>query len=219
MALAHSYSAIDMYKKCPKQYYHLRIAKTHKSQPNEYSVYGERAHKSLENRLLKDQPLPEHLKPQDKLITMIQNRAVGHTLYGEQQLALTVDLHPTEWFAKDVWMRAILDVAVIGQKNAWVGDWKTGKVKDSPLQLMLFALFVFEHHPTVESVNTTFLWLKSDSVTSATYQRGEKAALWSEVCEEIEQIEASVKHDNWPAKPSGLCRYCAVKNTCEFARS
>ena len=41
--------------------------------------------------------------------------------------------------------------------------------------------------------------------------------LWVKLLSKTERINQSLTNNNWPPKPSGLCRFCPAKNICEFS--
>jgi hypothetical protein len=99
-----------------------------------------------------------------------------------------------------------------------VMDWKTGKRKTDQFQMELFAAQVFKHYPEVTTVKTSLVWLKTFEIDTETYLRGDVNAIWAEVMKRIQRIHTSLEHDNWPAKPSGLCRFCPARHDCDSAR-
>jgi CRISPR/Cas system-associated exonuclease Cas4 (RecB family) len=50
-----------------------------------------------------------------------------------------------------------------------------------------------------------------------TYKREHIDDMWTRLLTRINRVEKSLETDVWPAKPSGLCRYCPCKDFCEFA--
>ena len=215
--LSHSFSAIKMYENCPKRYYHQRVLKEVKDQGGEATIWGERVHKFLEDRLAKATELPQEVARYDPLCQSIVKLAIGGELLVEQQLTLNVALEPTSWFSKDAWMRSIVDVLVIRGDEAIMFDWKTGKRRPDFSQLELFALQVFKHYPEVKRVRTAFVWLKDLSMDHETYTRDNEPELWARLMNKVVRIEKSLETDTWPAKPSGLCNWCPCKNFCEYA--
>ena len=93
--LSHSFSAIKMYENCPKRYYHQRVLKEVKDQGGEATIWGERVHKFLEDRLAKATELPQEVARYDPLCQSIVKLAIGGELLVEQQLTLNVALEPT----------------------------------------------------------------------------------------------------------------------------
>lgn len=218
MSLTHSFSSIKMYENCPKRYYHQRITKEVKDTGSDATKYGERVHADLEHRLIKAKPLSKETEPYEALCKSIEHMVGEGELYAEKQLCLNENLTPTGWWAKDAWLRSILDVLIIIDDKAIVMDWKTGKRRPDFTQLQMFALQVFKHFPQVTKVQSTFVWLKDMSLDSETFKQSQTNLLWADLLARIGRIQESQEHNNWPARPSGLCNWCPAKNICEFAR-
>ncbi len=216
MNLSHSYSALKLYENCPYRYYHQRIAKTVVDKGGEASQYGERVHKHLEDRLRDKVDLPQELKHVEPLVNSFENLSVGGDMFAELEMTLTKDLTPTSWWGEDAWMRSKLDVYIVKNNKSVVADWKTGKRRPDFFQLELFALQVFAHYQEVQSVTSSFVWIKDMAMDKQTFTRNDTPRLWDKVLGKVQRIEQSVTYKNWPAKPSGLCNYCPCKSFCEY---
>ena len=131
---------------------------------------------------------------------------------------LNENLTPTGWWDGDAWLRSKLDILVISGDMANVMDWKTGKRNADQFQMQLFAAQVFKHYPEVTRVKTSLVWLKDMTMDTETYYHSGVNTIWAEVMKRIQRINDSLEHDNWPAKPSGLCRYCPARHNCDYAR-
>ena len=133
-------------------------------------------------------------------------------------MALNKNFRPTKWMAKDVWVRGIIDLGVIGSKKALLLDWKTGKHRPDSNQLMLFAAFAFAYYPWLEHVTTGFIWLKDSKFDKQEFTKDQVTDIWNEFIPRVQRIEAAYDKDKWIAKPSGLCKnWCPVgKKLCEF---
>jgi CRISPR/Cas system-associated exonuclease Cas4 (RecB family) len=218
--LAHSYSALKMYENCPKRYYHQRITKEVKDTPGTATVYGERVHKQLEEYLKAPATgLPEESVALQPLCDTLRQQAKdGGMLLVEEEYTLTANITPTSWFAEDAWLRFKLDVLIIRNNNtAVVVDWKTGKRRPDFDQLEMFALAVFAHWPAVRKVKSMFIWTKENAIDQETYRIEHKDQMWTRLMTRINRVEKSLETDVWPAKPSGLCKFCPCKGFCEFA--
>jgi len=217
--LAHSYSALKMYENCPKNYYHQRIEKSVRDPGNAVTAYGERVHKSLELRLGEDAAtLNQEASRYEALCASIERLATGGVLTVEEEMTLNDSLKPTGWWDPDAWLRSKIDVLVRKGPEAIMFDWKTGKRRPDFDQLELFAVQVFKHYPEVQRIKTTFVWLKEMKMDSETFTRKQEAPIWEKILGKIKRIEGSAEHDNWPAKPSGLCGWCPCKSFCEYAK-
>jgi hypothetical protein len=66
-------------------------------------------------------------------------------------------------------------------------------------------------------VKTSLVWLKTMEMDTEIYSRINTNDLWQDILSRIQMIYKSLDNDNWPAKPSGLCRYCPARHDCDFA--
>jgi len=217
MRLSHSYSSIKLFENCPLRYYRQRITKDVVDEGGEASKYGERIHAFLENRL-KGSGLNAEIAQYEPLCLSVEKLAQQGELHIEKELVLTDNLTATGWWDADAWLRSKLDVLVIVGDEAVVMDWKTGKRNADQFQMQMFAAQVFKHYPEVQKVKTSLVWLKTMEMDTNTYKRSGMNAIWAEIMKRIQRIHSSLEHDNWPAKPSGLCRYCPCRHDCDYAR-
>lgn len=217
MKLSHSYSAIKLYENCPLRYYRQRVIKDVVDKGGEASIYGSRVHELLEKRLAENAELPKEVERYEPLCVSVEKTAQDGELHVEKELVLTENLTATGWWEPDAWLRSKLDILVLLGDNAIVMDWKTGKRRVDSFQMKMFAAQVFKHYPEVERVKTTLVWLKTMELDTDMYKREEANDLWAEIMSRIRRIHLSAENDNWPAKPSGLCRFCPARHDCDYA--
>jgi CRISPR/Cas system-associated exonuclease Cas4 (RecB family) len=216
--LSHSFSALKQYETCPKRYYHQRITKEVKDSVGEATLYGERVHKHLEDYLKTGAALPDDSVKLQPLCDTFRTSAGDGGFFVEQEYTLNKDLQETGWWDADAWLRFKLDVLVVRDNGtAIVADWKTGKRRPDFDQLEMFALAVFSFWPAVNKVTSVFVWTKENAMDKETYKREHIDDMWTRLLTRINRVEKSLETDVWPAKPSGLCRYCPCKDFCEFA--
>ena len=218
MRLSHSYSSIKLYENCPLRYFRQRVLKDVVDEGGEASKHGERVHEFLENRLKSNSLLPQEVAHYEPLCASVERISKGGELHIEKELVLSDNLTPTGWSDADAWIRSILDILVINGSMAIVMDWKTGKRKADQFQMQLFAAQVFKHFPEVTVVKTSLVWLKTMEIDTETYMRTHVNPIWADIMKRIQRIHSSLEHDNWPAKPSGLCPYCPARHDCDYAR-
>ena len=200
------------------RYFRQRIVKDVVDEGGEASKYGERVHAFLETRLKENTLLPQEVAHYESLCSAVERIAHNGELFVEKELVLTDNLTPTTWWEPDAWLRSKLDILVISGNMANVMDWKTGKRNADQFQMQLFAAQVFKHYPEVTRVKTSLVWLKDMTMDTETYYHSGVNTIWAEVMKRIQRINDSLEHDNWPAKPSGLCRYCPARHNCDYAR-
>jgi hypothetical protein len=210
-----SFSSMNTYYTCPKQYQLTYVKKVIPYQETEATKWGSEVHLALENYIGSGIALEEKFLPfkkwGDKVLSLPGEK------FMEQKMALTRNLDPTDFEADNAWCRGIIDVLVVDGKRAACYDWKTGKVRPDSDQLKLFAGYVFQHYPDVEVVKTAYVWLKFDQTTVETYRREDLPAIWEHFIAKAAKLEASYEKDKWIPKPSGLCRgWCGAGSNCEF---
>jgi hypothetical protein len=221
---------LSTFEQCEAKYDFLYVTRNVKDTDNEWTTFGTRVHEALEKAgrasvgtvvdqavdALSEEDYPVEVRPHLELVRRIV--AQPGTKYFEVQVAITKDFKQCEWFAPDVWMRGILDVLVVNGKRATVIDWKTGKVRDNPTQLQLFAALVFILFPEVEEVKTAFVWLQHGQITESLFQRRNATHLWNALLPRFKRVEDAVIVGVFKARPSNLCRWCAAKDVCKDAR-
>lgn len=214
--LTWSYSAIQMFKQCPHKYYRLRIKKDVTQPETEVLRYGTAVHKAAELYIRDGTPLGgsyEFLQgPLDKL------KAIPGKKYCELKLGLTADLEPCEFFAKDVWLRAVVDLVIKedGGKEARIIDYKTGKSARYAdiTQLDLMALVVFKHFPSVERIRAGLMFVVCDEFVKSSYTREDESVHWVKWFKDVSQLQAAIENDVWNKVPNFTCYGCPVTD-CE----
>jgi hypothetical protein len=209
-AFAWSYSKLKNFETCPKRHWHVDVARDVKEEESEQLSYGNALHKALAEAISGKAPLPKPFSLHQSWVDKVT--AGGNaTILVEQQLAITKDFGPTEWFGSDAWYRGIADVIKISGPAAVVLDWKTGKILEDGVQLALMAACVFAHHPEVQVIRTEFVWLKEDATTRADFNRQDMAKVWAGVLPRVQTLEAAHTGANFPPRPGNLCRrWCPV---------
>lgn len=216
--LAWSFSALNSYETCPWRYYLTKVTKEVKEPMTEVLREGQKAHKALELHVNGTKWLPDEYQAWVPLAEKF--KAAPGTKLTEYRVALNRDLRPVDYFAKDVWVRCVYDLAVTREKSVSVWDYKTGKRKEGFDQLKLFAASAFSVFPYAEKVHTGYLWLnepKESMVQTETWEPGDAPNIWKEFSIRVERMEESAANGHWPKQPSGLCRkWCPVgKAKCE----
>jgi hypothetical protein len=209
-----SYSKLKNYAECPKRMYETDIAKSVKDAGGEALEWGNLVHETLAKRLSQKVPLPPTMQNYEYWADRI-DRGTGR-LFVEQKYAITRDFRPTTYFANDVWYRGIGDVVRIDKNVGLVVDWKTGKVLEDSVQLMLMAQCLFSHFPELTHVRSSFVWLKDGCETPELFTRQEVANKWLTLLPKVHALEAATRSLNFPPKPGRLCKsYCRVEQ-CPF---
>jgi len=208
--IAWSHSALNSYENCAYKHYVTRIAKTIKDVFGPEAQEGTKIHERLENRLLKGVPLSGLMKEYEDLCRAIE-KAAGE-LHPECKFTLTREMKPTTYYGKNAWFRGIIDVLKVNGKSAWIGDWKTGKVKNDYDQLELFAGVVFIFYPEVMEVKANYIWTKTRELSpTQVYTRDMLHEIWGKYIPRAMALEQAAAEGKWPTNVTGLCKsYCVV---------
>lgn len=216
MMSAWSYSSITKYETCPRQYQVIKVLKKVKEPPTEVTIWGNAVHLALEECVRDGKPLPDTMAKWNSIAKKIAG--TKGTIYCEAQFAFNRNLDAVDWWAPDGWCRGVIDVWIDGGDKAIAYDYKTGKVKDDPDQLKLFAAFIMQSNPRIKVVSTGFIWLAHNKVSVSVYTRDDLEDIWGTFIVRSARLQSSFDRDKWVPKPSGLCNgWCAVgRANCEF---
>jgi hypothetical protein len=208
---AWTFSQLEKFETCPKQFYHVRVAKDIVEPQTEATLWGSRVHTAMEDRIRDGTPLPEGMEQWEGFAKQIC--AMPGEKLAEEKMALDKSFQPADW--DNAWTRGIADMLIVHGNKAATLDYKTGKRKLTH-QLMLYAAYTFAYYPEVETVTTGFVWLRDKKIDRETFTRADIPTIWGTFLPKVRKLEIAYEKDKWMARPSGLCRnYCSVKS-CEF---
>lgn len=213
-----SFSRLKAFEDCPRRYHETQVKKdAWPEEKSEMLEWGDAVHTAMAHALRTGTPLPTKFHIYQHWIDKVA-RTDGETLIeSDCQWAVTRELQPTAWFAKNVWLRCIADVVKLDYPVALVVDWKTGKsLNGDPIQLQLTSLMMFLQFPKLQSVRSDFIWLQEDYQTTQVVYRNECAGHWAELMPRVRRLEAATDKDLFPPMPGRFCkRWCPVKS-CEY---
>ena len=212
--VAWSYSALSSFETCPWRYFKTKVEKSIIEPQTEATLWGNEVHKALEHRIKDARPLPAKMVQYEPIAAKIEAKGKGKTVATEQKLALTRDLRETTFFAKDVWLRSILDLSIETGTKAVIIDYKTGKKNPDSQQLQLSAAVYFATRPWIDTITNTFLWLQTGETTTEVFQREQTHEIWQEFIPRAKRLEDAVAQGTFPQRPSGLCRSWCPVHTC-----
>ena len=210
-----SYSTLSMFEQCRKKFYHLKVAKDVKDSDSSFSHEGKEVHDAMYQRVLKGTPLPLPIRHYERWAAAFEKRP-GEK-HGEMKLCLNNKFEPVDWFAKDAWVRAIVDLLIIDGKTAVIVDWKTGKVRIDWTQLKLAAAVLSRLMPEIEHFKLIFVWLRENQMDIEPLDKADIKEVWNELLPRVKAIEVAKKTTEFPATESGLCRYCPVEQCPHYS--
>lgn len=215
--IAISHTSLSTYQTCPKQYHAKYITKEVKFQQTEATIYGNRMHEAMEHRLRNKTPLPEEFASLEGVAATVEH--MKGNLMVEMELAITRDLTPTQFFAKDVWLRGKADVMVFDTETGAlrIFDWKTGKPKKEMQQLKIMALAAFYSLKYVKKIRVAFVYTKTGDVDAQDFTAEQIPEIVAEVQQETNRLEKAHDNNLFPPQPNGLCKNWCQVTSCQFA--
>ena len=215
-----AYSKIKAFETCPKQFYHMRIAKTYTEPESDHLLYGNEFHKAAELYVPDKEDLPKKFDFARPVLDSL--KALPGEKHFELKLGLTEDLEPCGFFDKNVWWRGVVDLLIIDGDRARVVDYKTGKSARyaDKGQLELMAMATFKHYPQIKKVQGALLFVVANDMIREAYLQEAQTDLWSDWLKRYTAADKAVRANVFNPRPSGLCRqHCLVLECPHNGRS
>jgi hypothetical protein len=216
MSTSWSFTSLQQFRNCPRQYHEVRVLKNFKEEEGEHLIWGNRVHAAFAQALEPQAtPLPTGMEMWQPIVE--QFRALKGQCRVENMLAVDKDFRPSGWRDwSNTWCRGIVDAMWLRDDGVAVAvDWKTGKRKPNSDQLALFALLIFAHHPEVRVVRSMFVWLKTAQKDREDFTRERIPELWQLFMTDLQRLDNCMTTDTWVPRTSGLCNFCPV-STCAY---
>jgi CRISPR/Cas system-associated exonuclease Cas4 (RecB family) len=211
-----SFSSLKDFINCPKQYYHIKVAKDFEKKATHQMLYGTEVHKACEDYVRDGTPLLKNYERfKSQLDALLEIRG---TKYCEHEMALTQDREPCAFDSDTRWVRGIVDLLIVDGADAYIVDYKTGSNRyPDPKQLKLMALMTYAHFPEVQSIKAGLLFVMHNTFVTEEYDRKDINKLWQNFLPELNRLQVAYENNIWFPKAGPLCGWCPV-NTCNFYR-
>lgn len=217
-----SHTNLNDYEICPRRFHHKHILKDcPREEKSKAQLDGTAVHEAFKKRLKLQEKLSKTMEGYESIAHNIEELKAlrGCTLLVEQKLGVKEDGTACDFFDSAVWLRGVLDVALTDYASAWIGDWKTGKVREDPTELKIFSLLLKAHYPSLKSVTGNYIWLKEMRLGPC-HPLSDTEHLWTRIKETAENMKNRLIGSlPWPADEGPLCAYCPVsREQCEYKR-
>ena len=174
-----SYSRLLDFESCRRRIY-FKAIKRYPDPSGPAALRGTQIHTDCENYVLGQSditPEMEKFKPEFEALRAAYQSG---TVSLEGEWAMDKEWAPTEWKAKNAWVRMKLDACVFRNKkqsHVVVIDYKSGRkfgneVKHTE-QGQLYSLGVVMRYPRVEIIDVEFWYLDQDDMLDVRYERAE----------------------------------------------
>jgi len=183
-----------------------------KTPPTPEQTLGVDVHKAFEARLKTNAKFSARFAGYEPFAAAVEN-APGDKLI-EEQLAITADGVPCNFFGENVFLRGKGDAIVVNGKAALILDWKTGKEREDPAELEVFALMLKCRFRGLETITGRYVWLKTMSL-GRSHDLSNVAKSYNAIRLVSRKVEALADSGKpWPKSPNPLCGWCPVMD-CE----
>lgn len=215
-----SFSSLELFEQCPEKWNRKYHTRDYKEPPMEHRVHGQTIHKILEDRLKRYTPMPPHMAKFEPMMAMLNNFGAENMLI-EHKIGLNIRLQPTDFWAKDVWARGVVDLGLIRENLGIVADYKSGKRRVKFDQTEIFSHMLFAHLPKVDTLKNVFIWTRFGDggekspeklYDSKIVTRDQSPIFWQKTLPRIERMRYAFDHNDYFEKPSPLCGWCWVKS-------
>lgn len=199
---------------CPRQFEAKYVTKEVKFQETAATIWGNRLHKAMEDNIKRGTAFSDEAMSLKPWVDAFKAKAQAENaqLLSETKLAIDPEGNPTSW--RDRYIGGIADVVILGEKQAFIGDLKTGKKRDDPTQLTILAKCLYATYPKIERINAALFYPHLPDFIRFTTKRTtfDDTTLMAQI---KEYIRIQEEYDYKP-KPSGLCgKWCDVVS-CQF---
>ena len=202
-------TSLQTFLTCPKQYHAKYITKEVQFEQNDHATFGDLVHKSIENYLKHQEPLPTILHPLQPTLDKM-----GQVLFGaETKLAVDKQGNTVDFFAKTAYQRCIVDAILTNADQSVVVciDWKTGKKRDAQTQHDFIKKCAKAKFPNAKIV-TLFLYFFVGQYDRQEYTGQPLTSL----DKKMNQLHSAYANDTFQPRPSGLCgKWCDVLS-CQY---
>ncbi len=236
-----SWSRLSDFLQCPRKFKYKYIDKLSNftaQQESPHLLRGSNVHKALENytlarldgkkdfvqdsedpaAVIKPSSLPEVETTKPLINSFMANYAA---VVPEQQISVDINWKQVDWFSKQSYYRAILDLVAISPRSVAIVDYKTGKFKDyspnGPGQLELSATIGMNMWPEVEVVDTMYAYVDHKKTIKRSFTpKEDKERLTTHFIQIHERVNSE---KNWDPTKNEFCNFCeATKLQCQFSR-
>lgn len=203
-----SYSRFGTYEQCPFKAKLLYIEKL-KEPSSQALEKGTAVHAELERFLkLADERLPQSALKLEEHAVAIKARKP----YVELEVCFNKDWQPVDWFAKDAWVRIKIDFLIKEDNYCLIGDWKTGRVRDSyEPQLELYALTGLLMFPNVDTIDTALYFVDAGMVIEGQQYKREDLELlkarWTD------RVSKMLTDTEFAPTPNQYCKWCSFRKS------
>lgn len=205
-----SFTMLNCYKNiCKHQAYRRYIRRDIKFVETPQIKWGNEVHTAMEHRIGGGKPLPPNM-PYEPFAKVFD----GRNAKAEEKMGVTIDGKPTGFFDDNVFLRGKLDVNLVNGATGYVGDFKTGKVREETYELEVQAVLLHAKHPKLTKIIGQYFWL-AEAKLGVLHDLSATAQTWDGIHKTMAELHMDKSRGTFEKKPGPLCSWCPVTD-CEF---
>jgi hypothetical protein len=206
------------FETCPMKFAAESYYKTVPYTESVQSIWGTRVHKAAED-FMNGLPVtdPDAYKVVEEYCVAL-DRLPGDRLV-EHKISLDDKWRPAVWDSGNESLRCILDLGFKHNDTLKCYDWKTGKVKDDPIQMQIYAVALAILYPDVNSFDFRYIWLKERATSGFKLERKDLMPVAKDVMARVVRMKECWINEEFRMIRNGLCRsWCQAKECIHCGR-
>lgn len=207
-----SFSVLDAFDTCPRNYNATRWAKTHKEVYSKAKAKGTDVHEAMQAYVERGVAPPIGLQKFKGIVDKVTAGALDTTC--EIRMGMRSDLSPCDFFDHDVCYRGQFDLNVLRPDAIAQLDFKTGQPRESELQLKLYGIAGMQRWGRYDETWAAFVYTQYPSRTVST-ARAEIPDIVQAINPRLERLRVARETGDFPERQCWKCRFCPVKE-CRF---
>lgn len=211
-----TFTNFNAFENCPHKFFKTYVLKAIPYVESPEMKWGNDVHSAMENRIGKGTPLPENMQQAEPVAAMCASMPPSFTVRVEYRLAMTAQGQPCGWAGQGCWFRGKLDYIAMppALDGAWMLDWKTGNVREDPLELETGALLLRVNHQSIAHIEGEYFWMKAGQ-KGFRYTLNDPSSTFAWLQSRRAEMEKYHAAGDWPKRKNPLCGWCGVVS-CEF---
>jgi hypothetical protein len=212
-----SYSSITLFDQCPKEYYHLKVAKDVKEPESEAMYYGKDLHLAAEEYIRDGKPVPAKYAFILPYLDKFKEIPGEKLCEFKMAVKLTKDnrLVACDFFDPDYYYRGIADLLILDREKeeARIIDYKTGKSAQyaDTKQLKLMAGAVFTLFPEIKVIRGGLLFVVAQEFIKEEYDNSFRLAYFEQFRPLVQALDMAHTSGVWNPKRNFSCKgWCPV---------
>lgn len=205
-------SKLSCFEICPEKYAAEYVYKTLPYQATAATIWGKRLHKAaeifLKKKAVEDEEAFKVVEPYVRLVSKIP----GYR-YVEYKMAVNRDWEQCAW--SEGVGRMVLDFGASPAARTFLAlDWKSGKMKDDPTQMQIYAVVLAKRLPFIDEFDMRYVGLKTKQITGFKVTREGLISIEAGIKERLSRMQDAHETENFNARRNGLCRDWCGNTLC-----